>query len=179
MIKATLVFLTLSLLIACSPMKQEHLSITVQGVDLNKYQGRWYEIARFPHTFEKGLENVFAEYALRDDGKISVYNYGYHKEKQKVSEIRGYAWVENKNYSGALKVRFFWPFAAPYLIADIDLQHYQWVLVTSPSRKYNWILCRETSLDSSVVKNILQKAHEIGIDTTRFEYVKHDPNYGK
>ncbi len=179
MIKTGLLTLTASLLIGCSSMKQELLNVTVKNVDISRYQGRWYEIARFPHRFEQGLENVFAEYGLREDGKISVYNYCYNKEKQKVSEIRGYAWVENKNYPGALKVRFFWPFAAPYLIADLDTENYHWVLVTSPSRKYNWILCRETNLDNTILQQILQRAHEIGIDTTRFEYVKHDNQTGK
>lgn len=174
MTKIVLFTLTISLLIGCSSMKQEHLNITVKNVDINRYQGRWYEIARFPHRFEKGLENVFAEYALRDDGKIGVYNYGFHKEKQKVSEIHGYAWIPDKNYPGSLRVRFFWPLAAPYLIAALDTENYHWVLVTSPSRKYNWILCRETNLDNAILQQILQRAHDIGIDTTHFEYVKHD-----
>ncbi|MDD2564550.1 MAG: lipocalin family protein [Salinivirgaceae bacterium] len=169
-------FILVIIFYSCSPMKQEYRTITVKQFDIAKYQGVWYEIARFPSTFEKGLNNVTAEYQVREDGKLTVINKGYKGTPPSLSKIKGSAQIPDVSAPGAIKVQFFWPFTSWYLVADIEPQNYDWALVTTPNRKYNWILSRKPAMDSETLNSILEKAHKIGIDTTRFEYVTHDKN---
>ena len=99
---------------------------TVPDVDLNRYTGKWYEIARLPNSFEKGLVCCTAEYALRPDGKISVTNSGVKEDEPgKMSSVNGKAWVPDKNEPGRLKVQFFWPFSGGYYIFHLDEENYQ------------------------------------------------------
>ena len=174
-----ILFLLTTLICACTPMKQEYASISLKTIDILKYQGVWYEIARFPSSFEKGLNNVTAEYKRRDDGKLTVINRGYKEDTKKLSKIQGKAWIPNPQIQGALKVQFFWPFSSWYLIAAIEPNNYNWVLITTPNQKYNWILARTPSLDPETLAKILNKATAIGIDTTQFEYILHDRTNGQ
>jgi len=132
---------------------------TVPGVDFNRYAGKWYEIARLPNSFEKGLICCTAEYTLREDGKITVINTG-HKETDpsKSSSVKGKAWVPDINEPGRLKVQFFWPFAAGYYIFHLDEANYQYVLVGNPSRKYLWILARQPEIDESLYSELVEIA---------------------
>ena len=114
---------------------------TVQNVDLNRYAGKWYEIARLPNRFEKGLVCVTAEYVMRDDGKIKVINKGHKEENIQETDIAtGKAWQPDPKEPGRLKVQFFWPFSGKYYIFHLDEENYQYVMVGDPSRKYFWIL---------------------------------------
>jgi apolipoprotein D and lipocalin family protein len=132
---------------------------TVPGVDLNRYTGKWYEIARLPNSFEKGLICCTAEYSLRDDGKITVVNSG-HKETDpgKSESVKGKAWVPDENEPGRLKVQFFWPFAAGYYIFHLDQENYQYVLVGNPSRKYLWLLARAPQIDDQLYQELVEIA---------------------
>ena len=119
---------------------------TVESLDLNKYKGLWYEIARLPNRFEKNLECVTARYTLDAKGKVIVENSGYNTKSLDMESITGKAWVPDSTTPGVLKVRFFWPFAGDYYVIDVD-EDYQTALVGSPDRKYLWILSRSTNIE--------------------------------
>ncbi len=130
---------------------------TVPNVDLDRYTGKWYEIARLPNSFEKGLVCCTAEYKLRDDGKISVTNTGKQEDgKGKIKSVHGTAWIPDKNEPGRLKVRFFWPFSGGYYIFHLDTENYQYVLVGDPSRKYMWILARSPKMEEALYRQLLE-----------------------
>jgi apolipoprotein D and lipocalin family protein len=137
----------------------------VGDVDLEKYSGTWYEIARLPNSFEKGLKCVTATYRLRDDGKIEVINRGHKTGKPgKISKIKGVARVPDRNEPAKLKVTFFWPFSGDYYIIELD-KEYRYALVGEPSRKYLWILARDKVLESTIYEDLLKKAAEMGFDS--------------
>ncbi len=163
----------LMLLISCKSNKPLQ---TVADVDLNKYAGTWYETARFPNFFEKGLECVTAEYNLLNNGKISVVNKGHDIENNsKIKTVKGTAWLPNENNKGQLKVRFFWPFAGDYFIIALD-KNYQYALVGDPSRKYLWILNRTNTIADSVYSNLTKIAQKNNFDTTLLVKVNQNCN---
>ena len=131
---------------------------TVPNVDIMKYSGKWYEIARLPNSFEKGLVCCSAEYGLREDGKISVINTGKQEDSGKTKSITGKAWIPDKNEPGRLKVQFFWPFAGKYYIFHLDKENYQYALVGDPSRKYLWMLARTPLIEDSLYRQLLEIA---------------------
>jgi apolipoprotein D and lipocalin family protein len=148
----------------------------VSEVDLKRYQGFWYEIARLPNYFERKLKCTSATYTLRDDGKITVLNQGHYiSDPQKTSSITGVAWIPDKNAPAKLKVQFFWPFSGNYWILDLD-SNYKWVLVGDPSMKYLWILAREKKMDDKIYTMLLQKAIDNGYDITSIIKVEQDCN---
>jgi lipocalin len=134
---------------------------TVPDVDLNRYTGKWYEIARLPNSFEKGLECVTAEYSLRDDGKITVLNSGKKETDRSVTKTaKGKAKVPDPNEPGRLKVTFFWPFYGDYYIFHLDRENYQYALVGDPSRKYMWVLARNPHMPDTLYSELLEIARE-------------------
>jgi apolipoprotein D and lipocalin family protein len=136
---------------------------TVSSVDLNKYLGKWYEIARFDRSFEKGLAGVTATYSLRKDGKIKVLNEGYKnslKGRHKVAVGKAFA-PDPKDLS-KLKVSFFLNFYADYLIMELDQVNYQYAMVGSNSDSFLWILSRTPSLPDNVYNLLLEKAKKRG-----------------
>jgi lipocalin len=145
---------------------------TVSDVDLNRYMGVWYEIGRFPHSFEKGLVGVTATYRLKDNGKVEVLNQGYKNTLDgKLKKAKGFAKVPDPNETGRLKVYFFWPFGGDYLILDLD-KDYQWVLIGSNSKNYLWILSRTPQMPESEYQRLVEKARSLGYDTSRIELVE-------
>ena len=138
--------------------------VVVSTVDLKRYAGTWFEIARLPNSFERKLKCITATYTLRDDGKITVLNKGHYiAEPSKVNSATGVAWLPDKNIPAKLKVQFFWPFSGNYWIIDLD-KDYKYVLIGDPSFKYLWILAREKKLDESTYQMLLKKAVENGFD---------------
>lgn len=149
---------------SCNP-KEELL--TVKNVDLQRYSGRWYEIARFPNRFEKDIVCVTANYRVKENGKIEVINKGRpEKDIKRTKTAKGTAWVPDKDFPGQLKVSFFWPFAGKYYIIALD-KNYQYVLVGDPSRKYLWILSRTKTLPEEIYTRLLKIAKENGFDTLK------------
>ena len=147
---------------------------TVSAVNLNKYAGTWYEIAKFPNTFEKGLKCITATYSIRPDGKIGVENKGHNEsDPGKIKVSNGKAWVPNPVYPGRLKVQFFWPFSGDYYILELD-EKYQYVLIGDPSRNYLWILCRTRQMDASIYERLTAKAKSLGFDTLRIKMTPQD-----
>jgi apolipoprotein D and lipocalin family protein len=146
----------------------------VTSVDLNRYKGKWYEIARLPNYFERKLKCTSADYSLREDGKITVVNAGnYITDPNKSTSAKGVAWVPDKNSPAKLKVQFFWPFSGDYWIIYLD-SDYRFVLVGDPACKYLWILAREKQMDEPTYKMLLQKAIDNGYDVKSIIRVEQD-----
>ena len=146
----------------------------VSSFDLSKYLGTWYEIARFDHSFERGLENVTAEYLLRDDGKVDVINSGWKGGKYKVAD--GKARQPDPSGDPAhLEVSFFLNFYSDYNVLMLD-DLYQVALVGSKSPKYLWILSRTPQLSDSVVGELLEEADRRGYDTSKLIWVNQEKN---
>lgn len=148
---------------------------TVSEVDLNRYTGKWYEIARLPNSFEKGLVCCTAEYGIRPDGKISVINRGVREtDPSKTSSVTGKAWQPDQNEPGRLKVQFFWPFSGGYYIFHLDRENYQYVLVGSPSRKYLWILARQPQIDEALYQELIEISRKNEFDVEMLIKVRQD-----
>jgi apolipoprotein D and lipocalin family protein len=146
---------------------QEPLRL-VQKLDLEKYLGRWYEIARFQHSFEKSIVGVTAEYSLRKDSRIKVINSGFRNDLDgPFTQATGVAWVPDPRRLAALKVRFFWPFAGDYLIFGLDDESYSWALVGADSRKYLWFLARSPAISDELYGRMLDLARNQGYDVSK------------
>jgi apolipoprotein D and lipocalin family protein len=140
----------------------------VDTVDAQRYLGRWYEIARFQHGFEKSIVGATAEYSLRDDGKIQVLNSGFRSTLDgPYSEVRAVAWVPDPRRTAALKVRFFGLFAADYLIFGLDTDNYSWALVGEDSRDYLWFLSRTPTIDDELFNRMKELAAAQGYDLSK------------
>ena len=137
------------------------------AINLGNYLGKWYEIARFDHSFERDMQKVTAEYKLMPDGYIQVINSGYRDGKFK--ETIGKA--KTTDTSGLLRVSFFMNFYSDYRVLMID-KDYQYVLVGSNSPKYLWILSRTPQLSKEVLDNIINVAKEKGYDTDKLIFVE-------
>lgn len=139
---------------------------TVSSVDLKRYAGRWYEIARYPNWFQRSCEGeTTAEYTPLPDGKIRVVNTCSDADG-KVRSIRGTAVPVPGSGNSRLKVRFWGPFAGDYWVLALD-PDYQWAIVGHPSRKYLWILSREPTMDDARYSRLLNLVREKGYDPTR------------
>jgi apolipoprotein D and lipocalin family protein len=144
---------------------------SVAKVDLNRYLGRWYEIAKYPNRFERKCEsNVTATYAVRSDGKISVVNRCATQEC-KVTESSGWAKVVDQKTNSKLKVTFFWPFFGDYWIIDLGA-NYEYAVIGEPSRKYLWILSRAPKMDDAVYAGIANRLKDKGYDASKLERMK-------
>ena len=143
---------------------------TVKQLDISRFMGKWYEIARYDHTFEKGMTYVTAEYSLESDGKIRVINRGIKNGKPK--EIVGKAkQPDPMEYPGRLKVSFFLWFYSDYYILELD-KDYQYALIGSSSDKYLWILSRTPELPKETLDKLLANIKQRGYDLTRLVYVE-------
>lgn len=136
----------------------------VPSVDLKRYAGKWYEVARLPNRFERDCaQDVTATYTLRPDGKITVVN-ACRKADGSMKSAKGTAKLADKNGPNSkLKVTFFWPFYGDYQIMDLDPE-YRWAVVGEPSRGYFWILSRTAQLPEDVMAGILERAKAQGYE---------------
>jgi lipocalin len=168
------IFSFLLAILIFSSVYSQKVTTVVASVDLKRYQGKWYEIARLPNFFERKLKCASATYTLRDDGKITVLNAGnYITDPQKSTSSTGVAWVPDKNSPAKLKVQFFWPFSGDYWIMYLE-KDYKYVLVGNPDQKYLWILSREKKMDEPTYRTLLQKAIDNGYDVTSIIKVEQD-----
>ena len=164
----TLIFMSL-LLSSCKTMDQNNMKPleTVNFVDINRYIGEWYEIARYEHRFQKGCVGSKATYSLRDDGKITVVNECFEKSfSDNIRSAKGKAWVVDKQSNAKLKVSFFWPFSGDYWVIDLG-ENYEYAVVGHPGRKYLWILSRTPEMDENVYNEILARLENQDYDTTK------------
>lgn len=144
----------------------------VGNFKLDRYLGKWYEIARLDHDFERGLERVTAEYSLRDDGGVRVLNSGYSADSGKRETAEGKAFFVAGSNVGHLKVSFFGPFYGSYVIFKLDEDNYDYAFITSYNKSYLWLLARTPEVDRSVVDEFLRSAKSNGFDTDEIIFVK-------
>lgn len=140
----------------------------VSEIDLDRYLGRWYEIASFPQRFQAGCVATTASYSRRDDGRIRVENECRDGSFDgELRRVEGVAWVAEPGGSQAkLKVQFFWPFRGDYWVIELDPQ-YRYAVVGHPSRDYLWILARSRTLDPQVYETLLARIEAHGYDLER------------
>lgn len=161
-------FYTIVILFISANMQAQLLE-TVPFVDLNKYAGKWYEIASFPQRFQKGCHCTTAEYTISNKGFVIVENTcnrGSINGKQ--SYIKGKAFVTKNSGNAKLKVQFFWPFRGKYWIIDLA-DDYSYAVVGHPNRKYLWILSRTPIMDEMIYQNILQRVKQKGFDLSKLQ----------
>lgn len=157
-------------LVACkSPTPPKGVQ-PVQNFDAERYLGKWYEIARLDHRFERGKDHVTATYGRRSDGGLSVLNRGYDPKKREWSESEGKAYFTGRPDVAALKVSFFGPFYGGYNVIALD-EHYQYALVVGPDRNYMWILSRQPTLPSAVKQRYLALAQQLSFPTDKLIWV--------
>lgn len=138
---------------------------TVKEVDLSRYMGMWYEIARYENRFEKDMTDVTAIYTLKPNGHIKVENSGSLNGKRK--NVTGHAKLPDPDEPGKLKVSFFLWFYSDYYILELDQKNYNYALVGSSSDKYLWILSRTQQLPHDVEEQLLHIAAQRGYDTKK------------
>jgi apolipoprotein D and lipocalin family protein len=146
----------------------------VDNFSVQRYLGKWYEIARLDHSFERGLTRVTADYALREDGGLKVTNRGYSAKENRWKEAVGKAYFVDDPHTGYLKVSFFGPFYGSYVIIDLDRDTYRYALVCGPNRSYLWILSRTPTMQTEVKNRLIAKAAALGFDTESLITVTHD-----
>jgi len=133
----------------------------VSHVDLHRYVGLWYEIGRYPNSFQKGCQGSTAMYTIRPDGKIGVVNSCRNLQDGSLREAKGRAWVVDKNSNARLKVSFFWPFRGDYWIIDLG-REYEYAVVGTPNRRYLWILSRTPEIRPDILEKIVQNIEKQG-----------------
>lgn len=138
----------------------------VHPFKLKKYLGKWYEIARLPMRFEKGLTHATAEYSLNEDGSVRVVNSGYSPKHDKRTQAVGKAKFVYGPDEAMLKVSFFGPFYSGYNVVEIDPE-YKYSLVFGRNLDYLWLLSREKSMPLQVVKRYVERAESAGYDTSK------------
>ena len=151
----------------------------VDNFKLEKYLGKWYEIARLDHSFERGLSHVTADYKLRNDGGINVINRGYSAENGTWKEAEGKAYFVKEPNLGYLKVSFFGPFYGSYIIFELDQEGYQYSLVCGPDKSYLWILGRRPTMNEDITSLLLKKAGDAGFDINQLIVVNHEKLHEK
>ncbi|MGB3879868.1 MAG: lipocalin family protein [Diaphorobacter nitroreducens] len=144
----------------------------VTPFDLQRYQGRWYELARLDHSFERGMTDVSATYTPRADGSVRVVNRGFAAASGQWREAVGKALFTGAPTTGSLKVSFFGPFYGGYHVAALD-PDYRWALVLGPDTSYCWILARDKQLDAAQRDAIVARAQALGVDTHALIWVTH------
>ena len=164
--KMMTMMVAVAMLAGCASAPKVDNSV-VRSFDLDRYLGDWYEIARFDHTFERGVEEAKANYSLRDDGKVVVLNSGVKGGKPKTANGVG----KTTDTPGLLRVTFFWPFYADYRVMAID-DAYTAALVGSGSADYLWILSRTPRLDPKMKERLLAEASRRGYATSKLIWVR-------
>ncbi len=152
---------------ATSPYLKTDNIPSVNNVDLKRYSGKWYEIARLPHSFEKGLYGVTAVYDITGPNQIRVTNSGYRQKDGKYKKAVGRAYAPDVSEPGHLKVSFFRPFYGDYRIILLDEENYNYVVVTSKTKNYLWILCRAPEMDEPLFSKLTDFAAANGFDTKK------------
>jgi len=144
----------------------------VDGFELNKYLGKWYEIARLDHSFERGLDNVTAEYFQREDGGVKVINKGFSTAENKWKEAEGNAYFVRDPQEAYLKVSFFGPFYGAYIVFELDKEAYQYAFVTSYNKSYLWLLARTPAVSDELINRFVQKSQNLGFETDKLIFPK-------
>ena len=145
----------------------------VDGFNLNNYLGKWYEIARLDHSFERGLSQVTANYSIKDDGGVRVINNGFSIKNNEWQEAEGKAYFVDTTTEGYLKVSFFGPFYGSYVVFELEHENYQYAFISGPNTDYLWLLSRTTSVEPEVMQKFLKMSKERGFTIEDLIYVNH------
>lgn len=145
----------------------------VAGFEADRYLGRWYEIARLDHSFERGLSNVTAQYSRRDDGDIRVINRGFSTDEGEWSDIEGRARFVDRTDEAYLKVSFFGPFFGSYVVFELA-EDYSHAFVSGYNRDYLWFLARDPNVSDALKERFLQRAEALGFNVADVAWVAHD-----
>ena len=159
----TLISLGLAVLIGGCSAAPEGVE-PVEHFELNRYLGKWYEVARLDHSFERGLTQVTAEYSLREDDGVKVINRGFDAAAGEWREAIGKANFVEAPDQGHLKVSFFGPFYGAYVIFELG-RDYQYSFVSGPDRDYLWLLSRTPAVSDALMERFIKKAASLGFDT--------------
>lgn len=151
----------------------------VTDFELDRYLGKWYEIARLDHSFERGLSQVTAEYSLKRDGGVSVLNRGFSEAENKWKEVEGKAYFVNTDSEGYLKVSFFGPFYSSYVVFEVEKEDYQYAFVSGPNTNYLWLLARTPSVEPEIIQKFIKMSKARGFDTEDLIYVHQNPSPNK
>lgn len=144
----------------------------VGNFELNRYLGKWYEIARLDHSFERGLTRVTAQYSMREDGGVKVINRGFNAAENQWREAEGKAFFVNQDDEAYLKVSFFGPFYGAYVVFELDYDNYQYAFVSGPDTEYLWLLSRTPQVDQAIIDKFVSMAAERGFDTDALIFVE-------
>ena len=148
---------------------------TVEHVDIGRYMGTWFEIAKLPQRFEKGLVGITATYSMLPNGKVRVLNKGYKGDfNGNTKTAEGRAMVVDTKTNAKLKVSFFWPFTGNYWILELG-EDYEYAVVGDESRKYLWILSRTPQMDEATYNNLLKRVQAKGFDVSKLEKTPQKP----
>lgn len=142
----------------------------VKSFDVKRYLGKWYEIARLDHSFERGLTNVTAEYSLRADGGIDVVNVGYSSGEGKWDRAIGKAYFVDQPDLAYLKVSFFGPFYSSYVVFDLG-ENYEYAFVSGNSKSYLWLLARSPQASEALIDKFRTQAKKLGYDVDSLIFV--------
>ncbi len=174
---AFLLMMTAFMELASADSTTRPLLRTVESVDLSRYSGTWYEIARYPNRFQRDCQSdTKAEYTLRKDGKVQLVNSCRQKDG-KVKTARGTAKVADKATNAKLRVTFFWPFYGDYWIIGLS-PDYRYAIVGEPKRKYLWILSRTPEMDETTYQEIVKQIRKAGYDPERLIKTPQSPSGG-
>lgn len=146
----------------------------IDGFEINRYMGTWYEIARLDHRFERGLDKISATYTLSGDGGVNVVNKGWNKEAGKWKQVEGKAYFVEQPDKGRLKVSFFGPLYGGYNIIELDKRDYSYSMVAGPDKSYLWILSRTRQMPKATLEALIAKAKQLGFATDDLIFVKQD-----
>jgi apolipoprotein D and lipocalin family protein len=171
-VRAFLAVVVVGMLNACTGIPPN--VVPVRDFELNRYLGKWYEIARLDHSFERGMQQVSAEYSLREDGGVQVVNRGFSTSKNEWKNIEGKAYFVGSEAEGHLKVSFFGPFYSSYIVFELDKQNYEYACVSGNSTSYLWLLSRTPVVSEDIISRFKARAAELGFDTDKLIFVEHD-----
>jgi apolipoprotein D and lipocalin family protein len=171
-LKTTILLISVFFLHGCLGMPDSVQPVT--GFELEKYLGKWYEIARLDHSFEKGLSQVTAEYRLREDAGVSVLNRGFSESENEWKEAEGKAYFVNSDSEGYLKVSFFGPFYGSYVIFELDKKDYQYAFVSGADLSYLWLLSREPEVSREIIEHFIEKSNKLGFNTKDLIFVNQE-----
>lgn len=146
-------------------------AIAVTPFDVQRYAGKWYEVARLDHSFERGLSDVSATYQLQPDGSVQVINRGYDPARKAWKEAIGRARFLGDSKVGSLEVSFFGPFYGGYHVVALDEKNYRWAMVIGPDTDYLWILSRDATLPPGVRERLLVQARQLDVNTDALIWV--------
>lgn len=168
----TIVLASVAILVASCTGKPDGVE-PVRDFEVDRYLGKWHEVMRLDHSFERGLTNVTATYTLNADGTVAVLNRGFDPKACEWDEAEGIAEFQGDKTVASLSVTFFWPFAGGYHVFALDKADYRYALVSGPDRDYLWLLARDSDLSADIRAALVEEARTKGYPVEDLILVDH------